>query len=155
MISRYRPFHISSTVLLLVTLLIPMAALADGPPWSGSVVGISDGDTITVMHNGKDERIRLYGIDPPEKGQDFGQKAKAFTAGMMAGKVVTVVPMDTDRYGRTVGLVYVGAEATGQSVNEALVSSGLAWVYLLYCTRSFCDGWKSIQELARQARVGL
>ena len=46
--------------------------------WNGMVVGISDGDTITVLHDGKGEKIRLYGIDTPEKGQAFGNRAKQF-----------------------------------------------------------------------------
>ena len=50
--------------------------------WQGKVVGISDGDTIKVLHDGKLEKIRLYGVDTPEKSQAFGQKAKEFTAAM-------------------------------------------------------------------------
>ena len=87
---------------LTLVLAIPGATLAEGPAWSRQVVGVADGDTITVMHDGRGERIRLYGIDTSEKGQGFGQKAKSFTAGLVAGKVVTVVPADVDRYGRTV-----------------------------------------------------
>ena len=48
--------------------------------WSGKVVGVSDGDTITVLHNGKGVKIRLYGVDTPEKRQAFWKKAKKFTS---------------------------------------------------------------------------
>jgi micrococcal nuclease len=48
--------------------------------WQGKVVGVADGDTITVIHNGKGEKIRLYGIDTPEKRQAFGEKAKLYTS---------------------------------------------------------------------------
>jgi len=79
-------------------LLLPLSAFA----WSGKCVGISDGDTISVMHGGKAERIRLYGIDCPEKRQAFGKKAKWFTSDLVFGKIVKVNPVTKDRYGRTV-----------------------------------------------------
>src|SRR5205809_3843723 len=73
--------------------------------FTGKVVGVSDGDTISVMHNGKAERIRLSGIDCPEKGQAFGQRAKQFTSALVFGKEVTVAVQDSDKYGRTIGEV--------------------------------------------------
>ena len=57
-------------------------------PWSGKCVGISDGDTIKVMHLGKAEKIRLYGIDCPERGQDFGRVAGKFASDKAFGSVV-------------------------------------------------------------------
>ncbi len=73
--------------------------------FTGRVVGVADGDTITVLHNGKGERIRLHGIDCPEKRQAFGNRAKQFTSTLVFGNTVTVQVMDRDRYGRTVGVV--------------------------------------------------
>src|SRR5438094_4600286 len=97
--------------------------------FSGRVVGVTDGDTIKVMHNGRAEKIRLYGIDCPEKRQAFGTKAKQFTSGQAFGKDVTVQVKDTDRYGRTVGIVIL---PDGRSLNEELVYQGLAWWYRKY-----------------------
>jgi micrococcal nuclease len=77
-------------------------------PIQGKVISIADGDTITVLQNSKQYKIRLYGIDTPEKKQDFGQKAKQFTSSMVFKQHVKVVVYDTDRYGRTVGVVYIG-----------------------------------------------
>ena len=57
---------------LISVLILPSVSFA----WQGKVVGISDGDTITVLHNNRGEKVRLYGIDTPEKRQDFGNKAK-------------------------------------------------------------------------------
>ncbi len=57
---------------VLVVLLLPVLSWA----WQGKVVGVADGDTISVLHDGKGEKIRLYGVDAPEKRQDFGQRAK-------------------------------------------------------------------------------
>lgn len=56
--------------------------------WTGKVVGISDGDTIKVLQDGKQVKIRLYGVDTPEKKQAFGKAAKKFTGSLVAGKVV-------------------------------------------------------------------
>jgi endonuclease YncB( thermonuclease family) len=67
--------------------------------WSGEVVGITDGDTITVLNSKtlKDVKIRLYGIDTPERGQAFSKRAKQFTSKLVYGKVVEVKVMATDR----------------------------------------------------------
>jgi endonuclease YncB( thermonuclease family) len=119
--------------------------------WSGMVVGVSDGDTITVLHDGKGVKIRLYGIDTPEKRQAFGKKAKQFTSGMVHGKTVEVEIKDTDRYGRSVALIYVD----DQSLNEALVKNGLAWVYRKYCKEAFCEDWLNLEIVARYGKIGL
>lgn len=67
--------------------------------WEGQVVGISDGDTITVMRGGKGKRIRLYGIDAPESRQAFGWRAKQFASDLAYRKTVRVEHVDADRYG--------------------------------------------------------
>ena len=97
--------------------------------FAGRVVGVSDGDTITVLHNGKGERIRLHGIDCPEKRQAFGKRAKQFTSELVFGNTVTVQVVDLDRYGRTVGEVLL---PDGRSLNHELVRAGLAWWYRRY-----------------------
>ena len=132
---------------LLILLLLPQLSFA----WQGKVVGVSDGDTISVMHNGKDEKIRIYGVDCPEKHQDFGQKAKKFTSSMVYGKMVEVEPVTTDRYGRTVGLVSVN----GKSLNEELIKNGFAWVYTKYCSKPICRAWNTYQDQARMNKAGL
>jgi len=119
--------------------------------WSGKAVGVSDGDTITVLHDGKGEKIRLYGIDTPEKRQAFGKKAKQFTSSMVFDKTVEVETKDTDRYGRTVGLVYIN----GESINETLIKNGYAWVYRKYCKESFCKDWLNLESAARYGKIGL
>ena len=91
--------------LALLAFLLPSLAMA----WEGKVVGIADGDTIKVMHDGHGEKIRLYGIDTPERHQDFGTKAKQFTSDKVFGKVVRVEAIDRDRYGRTVGVIHIGS----------------------------------------------
>jgi endonuclease YncB( thermonuclease family) len=119
--------------------------------WSGKVVGIADGDTITVLRDKEQVRIRLYGIDTPERGQAFGKKAKQFTSKMVYGKTVVVKVMATDRYGRTVAMIY----ADKTLLNEELVKAGLAWVYDFYCSEPICESWKNFQIEARSDKRGL
>ncbi|MHC1728592.1 MAG: thermonuclease family protein [Syntrophobacteraceae bacterium] len=137
--------NILSYTMLIV--FIPTFAWA----WQGRVVSVADGDTITVLHEGKGEKVRLYGVDTPEKRQDFGQKAKQFTSDQVFGRIVEVMPIDTDRYGRTVGIVFFG----GQCLNRNLVEAGLAWVYERYCRKKECSAWRTSQEKARASKLGL
>jgi endonuclease YncB( thermonuclease family) len=127
--------------------LIPSLAWA----WSGKVVGVIDGDSIKVLHDGRQEQIRLWGIDCPEKNQDFGTKAKQATSTLVFAKTVEVEPVTTDRYGRTVAFVRVGVTL----VNEELIRQGLAWVYTRYCDRPICQGWKVLEAEAREKKRGL
>ena len=90
-------------LILLISFLFTSYSYA----FQGNVIHISDGDTITVMHDGNKEKIRLYGIDTPESKQAFGNEAKNFTYAMVYRKSVNVEPVTTDRYGRTVGIVNV------------------------------------------------
>jgi micrococcal nuclease len=83
-------------------------AATSGEAWQGKAIHISDGDTIAVLTSDKLQvKIRLYGIDAPEMGQDFGRKSKDFASGMVGNKMVEVEVMDTDRYGRTVAVILV------------------------------------------------
>jgi endonuclease YncB( thermonuclease family) len=119
--------------------------------FQGKVVSVTDGDTIKVLQDGKEVKVRLYGVDTPEKKQDFGQVAQDYTAKLIAGKNVEVEAVDEDRYGRTVGIVKEG----GQCINEELVRAGYAWVYPQYCKRVECGKWKGLEEQAREKRLGL
>lgn len=75
---------------------------------SGRVVGVSDGDTVTVLDAGKRQhRVRLLGIDAPEKDQDFGQASKQHLSDLVFGREVSVEYKKQYRYGRTLGKVMV------------------------------------------------
>jgi endonuclease YncB( thermonuclease family) len=141
--------RITSVICLALIFLLVLPCPAWG--WSGKVVGVSDGDTITVLRDKQPQKIRLYGIDCPEKRQPFGKKAKQFTSDMVFGKTVEVNRIDTDRYGRTVALV----AADERLLNEELVKAGLAWVYDRYCYKSICDSWKNFQLRAKLDKRGL
>jgi micrococcal nuclease len=129
---------------LLFCLFIPSILWA----WTGEVVGIADGDTITVLKGKTPVKIRLFGIDCPEGSQAFGKKAKQFTAAMVFRKHVEIKPVDRDRYGRTVAWVLVD----GQNLCEELVGAGLAWHYKKYSKdQSLAD----LEIRARKGRLGL
>ena len=113
------------------------------------VIAIKDGDTIEILKDGKPLRIRLYGIDAPEKNQDFGSRARQFTSDLVFGKLVDLEIKDTDRYGRTVGIIYL---ADGRSLNEELVREGFAWHYKAY---SKDPALAVLEEAARKAKRGL
>jgi len=120
--------------------------------WPGKVVGVSDGDTITVLTEDKREiKVRLYGVDCPEKNQDFGTKAKQFTSEKVFGKTVEIDPVTMDRHGRTVGMVAVN----GSNLSKMLIESGMAWVYHDYCKMAECREWNGSQEANMAQKRGI
>jgi micrococcal nuclease len=94
----------------------------------GRVVKIADGDTLTMVVDGQQERIRLSDIDTPERKQPFGMRAKQALAEMTFGKTISVFTTTRDRYGRVIGHI----TAEGVDVNAELVRLGYAWVYRRY-----------------------
>lgn len=96
--------------------------------FQGQVINIVDGDSITVRAGNENFRIRLAEIDAPERGQPWGTRSKQDLAAMVAGKTVTIQPRDTDRYGRTIALVFSG----GRNINQDMVALGSAWAYRAY-----------------------
>ncbi len=118
---------------------------------TGKVVHVADGDTITVMRGTERVKVRLYGIDTPEKTQWYGQNAKSFTSAQVFGKMVEVQEIDVDRYGRVVGLVSVGDLV----LNRHLVAYGYAWVYHQYCKKPFCSQWSDVEAEAKKEKRGL
>lgn len=136
-----------SISIVFVLLILMFTSFASS--FSGMVVTVIDGDTIEVLHNKKPERIRLHGIDAPEKGMAFGQAAKEYVLDMAALKVVTVEMRDTDKYGRTVGEVIL---PDGRNLNRDIVKAGYAWWYKKYSSDASLG---ELEESARIARKGL
>ena len=137
-----------SYIIALILILWSAAAYA----WPGVVTQVHDGDTITVQREDTKEkvRVRLYGVDSPEKKQAYGKESTA-GAGAVFGKRVAVTEIADDRYGRPVAVV-VDLD-TGTSLQETMLESGLAWVYPQYCKG--CATWRSLEKEARAKRVGL
>lgn len=111
--------------------------------WTGRVVGISDGDTITVLRDREPVKVRLVEIDAPEKRQAFGARAKQQLSDLVYDQDVRVEDQGQDRYRRTLGRVYVG----NLDVNAEMVKRGFAWAYVKYLTDP------RIAELEREART--
>jgi len=115
----------------------------------GKVVHIADGDTLTILVVGNEQvKIRLAGIDTPEKAQPFGNKAKQSLAALTFQKQASVEIETKDRYGRTVGRVIVA----GKDVNAELVRQGMAWVYRKYTNDQTLY---ALEAQAKRAKRGL
>lgn len=117
--------------------------------FTGKVIKITDGDTIVILTEQKEQiKIRLEGIDCPESNQDFGTKAKQATSDLCFGKQVKVIKTGEDKYGRTLGHVYVG----DVSVNQELLKLGLAWHYKYF---NKDPELAKLEEQAKSAKIGL
>jgi endonuclease YncB( thermonuclease family) len=135
----------------LATILILVAASpARGADYAARVIGIADGDTITVLKDRTQVRIRLHGIDAPETGQDYGSRAKQLAAELAFGKQVTIRVRDTDRYGRTVAEVIL---PDGRSLNHEMVREGMAWWFRKYAPAD--TELARLESEAKAARRGL
>jgi micrococcal nuclease len=117
--------------------------------FSGKVVGVTDGDTIKVLCDGREVTIRLNAIDCPESSQAFGQHAKEFTSDQCYMSQVPVRVFDTDKYGRLVGDVIL---PSGLVLNQTLIMAGMAWHYVEYSKDEFLA---ELERRARGSRVGL
>lgn len=111
--------------LRLAPILFCLWSLACAQTYENKVIGVSDGDTLTVLMSGRQVKIRLAEIDAPEKRQPFGQRSKQSLSDLVYGKQVMLKQEAKDRYGRVVGRVYAG----GLDVNAEQVRLGMAWVY--------------------------
>lgn len=139
-------------ILLSLLIAILFCTLAEAEVLKGRVVKVADGDTITILDNSnRQHKIRLYGIDAPEKRQAFGQKSRQTLAHMVGGQQVQVDVLDVDRYGRKVGVVLVD----DTNANAEMLRQGMAWVYTRYCKVSFCRQWQLMEQETARARRGL
>jgi endonuclease YncB( thermonuclease family) len=134
--------------------LAAAALIAAGQPAfaeriAGRVVGVADGDTLTVLTDHKRQvRVRLAGIDTPERRQPYGTRARQVLSALAFGRSAEVEVEDTDRHGRSVGRVRVG----GRDVNAEMVRRGAAWVYVRY---NRDPALVALEAKARVARRGL
>jgi endonuclease YncB( thermonuclease family) len=134
-------------LVLTLALLTPLPAFST--EWTGTVVGISDGDTLTVLNAEKHQvKIRLAEIDAPESKQAFGQKSKQSLSDICFKKSVVVDDHGTDRYKRTLGRI----KCDGVDANSEQVKRGMAWAYKKYLTdQSIAD----LEDTARASKTGL
>lgn len=135
---------------LVVGMLVFTSALLHADTIIGKCVGVTDGDTATVLVDGNRQvKVRFDGIDAPERSQDYGQRAKQKLSDLIYGKQVRVVISDIDKYGRSVGTVYVGSINT----NLEMVRSGLAWHYKQYAPNNI--ELANAEKTAKSSKAGL
>ena len=122
---------------------------------TGRVVGIADGDTLTLLDaTNTQHKIRLAGIDSPEKGQPFGQHCKRSLSDLAYDRAAKVESSKLDRYGRVIGKVLVD----GQDMNLEQVRRGCGWHYKKYQNEQGLDdrlSYNAAEESARANKVGL
>lgn len=120
--------------------LLPLSLFA----FPAKVIKISDGDTIIILQDKQQIKVRLFGIDAPELKQPYGKKSKQFLANLIAGEVVEVEKNGKDRYKRTLGIIHF----KGQDINAQMVLNGYAWAYVKY-SRIYVDQEKTAREKKR------
>ncbi len=135
----------------LATLLLACFSLsATAATYTGRVVAISDGDTLTVLDaDRRQHKIRLAGVDAPEKRQPWGQRARQSLGELVFGRVVEIEVSKMDRYGRAIGRVRVD----GMDVNLELLRRGLAWHYKTYEREQPAGERHAYAQAERQARA--
>ena len=137
---------------LLLFVLAAVVTTAQSAELTGKVVGVHDGDTLTLlMPDGasfKQVKVRLGEIDTPESKQPYGERAKQALSDLAFGKQARIVVQDTDRYRRTVGRVYVG----NVDVNAEMIRQGAAWVYRQYLKD---QSLLALEQQAKSAKRGL
>ena len=139
----------------LLFLVLCLATCVHAVELRGKVVGVSDGDTVTVLDAERRQyKVRLAGIDAPEKAQAFGQASKTSLSDQIFGREVAVTWDKRDRYGRIIGKISVDR----QDVCLEQIRRCMAWHYKQYARAQTPDDRGSYAEAevaARAARVGL
>jgi endonuclease YncB( thermonuclease family) len=143
----------------LCSLLLGLVLIGNGSAiaseYSGRIVGVVDGDTVDLLTEANERiRIRLAGIDAPERGQGFSRRAKQGLSDLTFNRQVTVSADKLDHYGRLVGKILVA----GNDANLQMIRLGLAWHYAKYAgEQSLSDRrmYAETEQAARSARIGL
>lgn len=119
---------------------------------------LSDGDSFELEDSRKRKvKVRLYGVDAPEGGQNFGNASRNNLRKLIKGKKLLIRTMYKDQYQRSVAIVYLSQDGKADelSINQRQVQSGMAWVYDSYCTSAVCNTWKLEEAMAQKQRLGL
>lgn len=135
---------------LILLQLFTIACEASVKSFYGEVVKVVDGDTIHVMHDGKAQKVRLYGIDAPERGQPFGNEARLQAAKFVAEKRVQVMVKNYDKYRRIIGVVLFDG---GKNLSIEMMRAGYAWWYRMYAPKN--QSLSKFQEEAQLRKVGI
>ena len=140
--------HLITTAVVLASSLLIAAPPKVVEEFSGKVIAITDGDTIKVLVGKESVTVRLEGIDAPEKSQSFGSKSKDALATMVFGQTVTVKKTGEDRYGRSLGFIFV----EDLDVNAQMIQDGWAWHFKKYNDE---ERLTDLEDEARNEKRGL
>jgi micrococcal nuclease len=121
------------------------------------VIKVTDGDTIVADFQGEKKKLRLCGIDAPEKKQALGRESKNNLENLVSSKKIMVYPVETDKYNRTVAEVFIADGKGGEKfINEEQVKSGLAYEYKRYsgnCPNKLAIG--NAEKIAQGKKLGI
>lgn len=131
-------------------IIVLQTSMVGAETFSVRTIAVLDGDTIEVLHNNRPERIRLNGIDCPEKGQAYGHKAKQAASALVFGKEVMLQTHGRDKNGHTIADVSL---PDGTSLNLTLVKDGWCWWYPEYAPENVILA--ELQRRARRSGLGL
>ena len=134
------------TKFLLCFLFLPLLSFSQ---IKGKVIKITDGDTFVLLTDSKEQiKIRLHGIDAPEKKQDYGTDSKNYLSNLVFKKDIIIEYKNRDRYGRRIGIAFM----EDVNVNEKMLSEGMAWHFKKYDTNS---QWSVLESKAKEEKKGL
>lgn len=132
----------------ILVLLFLLPILLSAQTLKGKIIRISDGDTAILLESDNTQhKIRLHGIDAPEKGQPYGNKSKEYLSELIADKTVTVDVKGKDQYKRVLGVIYLGE----MNINAEMIRSGYAWNYKYSKDKYYIK----LQEKAKAEKKGL
>ena len=135
-------------IIILLCILLPLICSAQR--FTVKVVSISDGDTFTAINSDNLQlKIRIWGIDAPEKKQAFGNKSKEFLSSLIFGKTISIDVQSKDRYGRLLAYVY---SPEGKDVSLLMIHEGMAWHFTKYDNNVV---YEEAQTFAKKAKRGL
>lgn len=141
----FEPMRVLGLIFLFIS-----CNIAEAPDVNGKVVSIADGDTFTMLTtSNKQVKVRLYGIDCPERAQNFGTVARQELSALVFGQLVRIDKKDKDQYGRTIAVVF---NNKGLNVNEEMLRRGLAWHYKEYDQN---PAWADLVYEAQRKKAGL
>ena len=136
--------------LIFILLLAIIPVLCAAQRFTVKVVGISDGDTFTAINNDNLQlKIRIYGIDAPEKRQAFGNKSKEFLSSLIFGKSITINVQSQDSWGRYIAYVYT---PEGKDVSLLMLQAGMAWHFDKYDNTT---SYSTAETAAKRDKKGL
>ena len=138
-------------VIFIFFFLITLSNTFSQTTLTAKVVGIKDGDTVVVLDSLNNQTtLRLAEVDTPEKSQPFGTKAKQFTSDQIYLKIIKYVVTDTDRYGRSIAMIYYDED--NKYLSAEIIKAGMGWHYKRY---SSSKELALLEDNAKKNKIGL